>query len=475
MLRIKLSRSIYHSYVGRLFKVLLMLCTMMIASRILEVRDFGAYAIFVSMLTLSLVPIENGMQDLLLRNKKIWSYDLQVISYSGLILSVGLAGILLTYVSRGLFDCLDFLLILLNILIRIKGIVGEVLLKRRLRYKQLVMADSIGLIGGSATTIILAFLGSGKYSLIVGLLIQAFSKNILLIYFSPIKFRLKKVTFFEVVDSMIQIGRLSGIRLLSQASSLMILSELTRQLGTHAGGLINRASSLVSLPSSHIIQPQVGVYYSYLTKFSPDSSFFFTELHKLFEVVVGISTVMSLFIIIFADLAIILLFGEQWLESTLTVRIFAIASFFEVICVVLSMYLVISKRELTIIYLKCFVILIVLVIYFVNLDLSYYWFVALMLGIVFVESLYLLFVLFLKNRYWSFKFIKITFFYSLLLLIGFWSVVKEGLLFDDSSAQLGVRVLIIVVLIFIVFYVNSQLRLLLLKIVKKLVKILLPL
>jgi O-antigen/teichoic acid export membrane protein len=202
------------------------------------------------------------------------------------------------------------------------GSVQNAVLTRELAFKRKAAPDVAPAIVGGIVSIILALLGFGVWSLVVGQLVKVTGTTALLWIVSSVRprpeFRL------PVARDLFRYGRhaslASIVGFVAGNSDFIIVGAL---MGSYALGVYTLAYNLASLPSTLVTQVIVTVLFPALSAVRQQQTDTRALLSTSFHATVALSTVMGLGIFVCTPSYITLLLTERWAEVIAPLQLLA--------------------------------------------------------------------------------------------------------------------------------------------------------
>ena len=325
----KTGRGILWSFLGQGVNKCFTLITLMILARLLTKEDFGLVAAATILITFLAVYQDMGLGNALIQYRgdisraadSVFTMNLMV----GIVLTVAVyavAPLISLYFQNTamtpLVRCLG-----LSFIINAIGAVHIVLLKKDLNYKKKILPDIGGATVKGIVSIAMAFMGYGVWSLVVGQLIGATMRVIIVWFVLPWRPKL-------YVDTTI------SSRLLKFGGSIMgidTLSVLTENLSFIITGKVCGLALLgvftlsFRLPETLLISSLwilSGVFYPMFAMLQNEPEKLRQGFLASIRLVSLFATPISLGLFLSAEPLILVLYGDQWLEAIPILRILAI-------------------------------------------------------------------------------------------------------------------------------------------------------
>jgi len=321
------------SFAGQAGYLLVGLLTNIILARLLTPYEFGQVGIVMFFIIISKVLTESGLTGALVRKKDITEDDFSTVFIFNLGISIFLFLLLLLFsgVIADFYDdqALQNILVALSFILIINAFqfTQNAKIVRELKFKKQSLYALISVIISSVIGIILGFLNYGVWALVIMQICNAFILTLVYWLFEgPVKsFVFNKDSF----KSLYKFGVNTTL-----ASLLISLFDniynliLGKYFSVQQTGLFYQAKRLQEIPVGVIKSSTLGVVYSTLAKLQDNRE----EFKKFYDRIVAIFTTLvgliCLLIYFYAEQAILLLYGEQWLGAVFYMQILIIASFF---------------------------------------------------------------------------------------------------------------------------------------------------
>jgi len=208
------------------------------------------------------------------------------------------------------------------------GLVGEALLQRQMRFRELAIIKFTSyLFGYACVAITLSYLGFGAWSLVIGQITQAFIQTLFFVALTR-----ESLSFgfqFKVLKSLIRFG--FGVTLtqiggyMSQNADYFVVG---RWLGAEALGYYSRAYLLLQQPAQLVGNAADDVMFPALATIQDDRPRLERALNQALSLVAMVQVPLSALLIIFAPEIVLLLMGPQWGPAVLPFQILVSVLFF---------------------------------------------------------------------------------------------------------------------------------------------------
>lgn len=318
---------------GQFGYLLISLVGNIILARLLDAYEFGVIGILMFFITISRVFTESGLSGALVRRGEPKEEDYSTIFIFNLVVSLVCYGILFItspfiadFYSKSeisLYIKVIGLVLIINAFQFTQNTRLVVNLKYKLISNYAVIANLIATIIG----IILAYLGYGIWALIWMQILNALILT--LIYWiregGYSKLQFNKQSFSEMYKFGMYTTFSSLLNTIFENSYQLIISKY---FSVNLSGYYFQGKKLQEVPIGLIKSTTSGVVFSTLSKYGKNETEFsenYTKICILFTIVVGC---ICLNLFIFSKDAVLILYGEKWIESVFYIKVLAIGSFF---------------------------------------------------------------------------------------------------------------------------------------------------
>lgn len=329
----KLVSNTFWSLIGQVANVLILLATNIVLAWKLSPQDFGRAGIVMFFITTCNVLTESGLSGALIRKEQVSDNDYSTVFVFNLIVSIALC--LLIIAGGGLIS--DFYRD--EELKSIVGVSSAILvinafqltqnakLQKNLQYKKKSTYTFIATLLSSAVGIALSFLEFGVWAIVISQLLNALILTGLLIYFEGFEYQFvfSKSSFKELYKFGMNTTLASVIDSIFSNIYEMILG---RFFSLSIVGHYYQAKRLQNVPMNILRLTTIGVFYSALVRLQNDKKEFnslYNRIVRLFTVLMGLITSL---IYLYSEQAIVLLYGNKWLEAVFFMKVLTIFSFF---------------------------------------------------------------------------------------------------------------------------------------------------
>ena len=302
---------------------------LMMLVRMLDVADFGLIALLAIFTVIANLLQESGFSAALIRKKDADESDYSSVFYFNIAVSLFIYGLLYffapliaTYFNKPILTDLARV-IFLSFVFNAFGIIQNVHLQRRMDFRNNAKITFIaGLISG-LVAITVAYLGYGVWSLVIQLVVQAFTRSLLL--WVVIKWKPSSLFNINKLKGMMSYSvKLLLTSIFNQAAAYTYPLVIGKYFSITQVGYYGQASKLNTIPQSIIADSLQGVTYPLLTKLENAE-----RMQRVFRKIVRISSFIcfpvALLLIIAAKPIVEIAFTEKFLESIPILQILAVS------------------------------------------------------------------------------------------------------------------------------------------------------
>jgi len=318
-------------------KALLTFLVLAVLSRLLTPNDFGLVGIAWILIELATKFGQTGIGHTLIQRHELTDRHVEIGFTLSTMLGGAVAGAVWLFAPRfgHLFDepTVSLLLQVLSVTFVIGGVgvVPEHLLRRNLRFKQLMVADLLSYSSGyGLTATILAFQGFGAWALVWGEIMRVLIRTVTTCLYSPPRLRLR----LAVREATDLIFRGAGYSL-TQVFDFIVRTGgyfvVGRWLGATALGYYTRADRLASLPFQYLGGNLFEVIFPAMAQRQQRVDLVRTVyLHGVELLALAVLPVSALVLLCAPGIVTVVL-GAQWSETVPVLRILAIGISFQTV------------------------------------------------------------------------------------------------------------------------------------------------
>ena len=318
-------------------KALLTFLVLAILSRLLTPNDFGLVGIAWILIELATRFGQTGIGHALIQRHELTDRHLEIGFTLSTVLGGAIAGSIWLFAPRfgHLFDepTVSSLLRVLSVTLVIGGVgvVPEHLLRRNLRFKELMVADLLSYLAGyGLTATVLAFQGFGAWALVLGEIVRVLIRTVTTSLYFPPSPRLRPA----VREATDLISRGAGYSL-TQVFDFIVRTGgyfvVGRWLGATALGYYTRADRLASLPLQYLGGNLFEVIFPAMARRQQRGDLVRAAyLHGVEMLALAVLPVSALVLLCAPGIVAVVL-GRQWDETIPVLRILALGIPFQTI------------------------------------------------------------------------------------------------------------------------------------------------
>ena len=322
------------SWIGSAGVELLWLPTTMITARLLTPRDFGIFAAASFFLSLSTRMTQFGFNAAILRMKDLddehansvftMAMGLGVLSWLALTLAAPSIG--------GFFRSPETAQILpiaaLAFLIVPVGTVPNALLARELRYRELTYITWINTLSSSVSTVLLAWLGFGFWSLVYGQLVATVASTLAKILYA--RWRPRIGFHLRAAREALSFGAaIYVLRLLEYGALNLDSLAVGRTMGMATLGFYDKAFNLVQRVTDRLNQAGPTISFRVFAVIQDEEERFRKGYRKVILSITLIAYPLLAGLAFAASPLFSVLFGRPWLEAALPFQVLCVAGAFK--------------------------------------------------------------------------------------------------------------------------------------------------
>ncbi|HTE51709.1 MAG TPA: lipopolysaccharide biosynthesis protein [Kofleriaceae bacterium] len=319
--------------VGQVGSNALRIAVLAILGRLLAPAEFGQVAAGLTVIALALALKNVGVGLALVQRREIDDGHVEAAFGFSLLFALALAGA--TFACAPLIaDLYDIpesasLLRALSVMFLLRGIAStsSFLCQRDMSFRALATIDFAGYAAGSVTSVVLAFLGVGAWSLVIGYLVEAAIGSAALLYVRPPPLRFR-IRWHSLRDLLGFGGGQTAAGIANYFANQGDYVVVGRYLDAAALGFYTRAYELIRYPSLIFNNVFGTVFFSSFSKLQDDPD----RLGVAFRRVLFVNAVLllpaSAGVIVLAPEAIRLIMGPGWDTAVLPFQIMAVSMLF---------------------------------------------------------------------------------------------------------------------------------------------------
>lgn len=321
---------------GRFLPQGIYLVTTIVLARFLSPDDFGAIGVLSIIFVTANTLLDAGLGGSLIKERKLSGVDCSSILFFNIFVSV------VIYIV--LFACSDFVedyfsiaglsavLRTLSLVFPISalGIVPRAILNRNLCFKVRFYNSTIAVFISSCASIIVAIVGGGVYALVAYQLFAAFFTT--LFDYITSKYKFVFAFSFMSLKRLLPFGIYTTLITVIDTIYENLLTALTGKfLNVTQAGYLYQAKRIEETMTLSLATTIGTVTFPILTKIKDDKAQFKKEATSTLKVICSLLFPLLITIAIFSKEIIVLLFGDNWLESSLYLEYLIFAGIFIII------------------------------------------------------------------------------------------------------------------------------------------------
>lgn len=311
----------------------LQLGQLLVLARLLTVVEFGLMAIVTIIISLIRSFADLGVTAAVIHFQTTTTEQISTLYWLNLATGVVLYLLLLLanpviyifYPEAGLPELLN--VVAISLVIAPIGSLFQTLLQKEMSFNILAKQEIIATIAATLTTVVMAYLGYGVWSLVVGQLLNISLKTLLLVVQSIGKYQVSLYFNIQDVKKYINFGVYQmgerGINFLSERSDQLVIGSV---LGSGALGLYNFAYNLISQPVTLINPILMKVGFPYFAKLQDNKPELKKAYLRILWVLMLINTPLLLGLGAAAREIIPVVFDPKWLDSVIYIQILVFVS-----------------------------------------------------------------------------------------------------------------------------------------------------
>lgn len=355
----QVTSSLIHSFIGRYAFILINLASMMTYARMLTPEEIGVHVIAIAASSIIIELRLIGTGSYLIKLKKVTREDTENVLFVTLCISLFLGfGLLLIsdllsnfYSTPGMSSVIEILFG--TFLITPFTAVSQSYFERTFNFKILVAINVLSAFFAFILTVVLIKLGLSYLSLAIGILFSQLFQ-----FLAHFFLKSYQVSWIPRPGNIKKILRFGGTLTLVTfiTKSLESLPELLlgKFIGTGASALFSRALGVVKFSNETVLGFVSPIVTPYLSEARRNGGYLASAFEKATNHVTVIVVPILLSLAVIPDVAISVLFGEQWLEASELVAILCITFAIQAPIQFLKNMLIVEEKEIYILLAKLF-------------------------------------------------------------------------------------------------------------------------
>ena len=317
-------------YLALIVQTLLSLLILAVLSRLLSPADFGRIGIALIFVALAETISRMSIGPALVQRSDLTARHIEVAFALSMGFGFGMTVVIWLFAPLGgsLFDdsVVAQILNILCVVFIITGFgnVSEYMLRRRLEFRNLAVADILSYLAGNGlTTIVMALLGFGIWSLVWGMIVRDAMYTLIVVRCSPPPFRIR-LAAREVADLLnygMGFSLLNIFNLIAQQSGPFVIG---RWLGAAPLGYYTRAYSLIS-PIHRFSFILINVLFPVVSERQQKRDHLRVIYFHGLEMLLLVAFPVGILVYAIAPEIVVVVLGGQWAAVVPVLQIFALA------------------------------------------------------------------------------------------------------------------------------------------------------
>ncbi len=306
------------------------LVTSIVLARLLFPEDFGLYGVSLIVIRFGRRLTNFGFSTVLIQKKEIDQREVDTVFTAGFVINLTVFGIL--FVGAPYFAVFVHAEKVVN-LIRVIAttfimntflMVAESLLKRDLNFKAISIARSVRSVVNYTTAIVLALLGFGVWSLILGEVFSVFVNVVIILFYARWKPRIYfRMTIFRQLYSYGM--RVSFVQYLNYFINNIDYLLISRFLNMSALGYYERAFNLMDMTRRQIGRSMNEALFSAFSRIKEDHERVVKNLKQVLSYTSLVAYPILIALIFLAPSLIYNLYGPRWIASIRPLQIMCVS------------------------------------------------------------------------------------------------------------------------------------------------------
>ncbi|WP_099364938.1 lipopolysaccharide biosynthesis protein [Sphingobacterium sp. 1.A.4] len=329
-LKKEIIRGSFWTTLGQISVLGLSLLTNIWLARLLSPIDFGRVGIIMFFISIGYVLSEGGLSGALIRKKVVSEEQYSTVSVFNLIISIGFSLLIISFagsVSKYYND--DFLklpLIISSLIIIINAFqfVKLTQLYINLNFKDKAIFEFISVLISSIIAIVLAYNGAGIWSIVLYNILRSLLMSICLYINNPkgVGYKFNISVFKDIYGFGVNTSFSSVLTIIFDNIYSLILGKY---FNLSQVGYYFQARRLLDVPSGVLTTLSNGPIYSGLSKIQDNKDQFSQGYIKTINILMAISGIMVIFVYLFSDDIILIIFGNKWIQSVIYLKILSLS------------------------------------------------------------------------------------------------------------------------------------------------------
>lgn len=321
------------SILGRFLPSFIFLAASFVLARILTPNDFGLVGVLAILFTVASALTDAGLGGSLIKEKTITDTDCSTIFNFNIVISLILY-VILFFTAPWIeeyynLDNLSMVARLLSIsfVINAFSLVPRALMMRRLQFKELFEVSVLSTLSGALISIVCAFWGMGVYALVVYYLCSYATTSVMCLFWG--RFRYYPVFSKASFQRMISFGIFTSISTVIDTVYENLLSAMYGKVwGVTTAGYFYQAKKTEEAVTTALASSVGLVAFPVLADLQDDKARFTSEMRSIMLSITGVLVPLVLLLSVYANEIIVLLYGVQWIDSAIYLKLLLFAGCF---------------------------------------------------------------------------------------------------------------------------------------------------
>ena len=332
-LRDKVASGVAWSAAEKVGSMLLQMVVSIVVARLLMPEDFGVLAILTFFTALSVVVVDSGFSQTLIRKsaptdddyKSVFVFNI-VVSIALYLLLVALSPLIASFYKLPIITRIAPVLMLLLPLGAL-SVIQNTIFARQFRFAELSRINFLNSAVAGAVAITMAVMHCGVWSLVGQRIAQMATKALLL--WVRGSWRAQGVFRYSALKAMSGFSfRLMGTDIISYLYNNIAQLFIGKIYSANTLGYFNQAQKLKELPVSSIVQSFQSVTYPALSNIKHDPEKFADSFRRVLLIAAAVVAPIMVGMVAVADDMFMLLLGERWLPTVPYFKVLSLSGLF---------------------------------------------------------------------------------------------------------------------------------------------------
>tara|TARA_A200000159_G_C7331659_1_gene343238 strand:+ start:1232 stop:2698 length:1467 start_codon:yes stop_codon:yes gene_type:complete len=355
----KVTDSLVHTFLGRYAFVLINLISMMTYARMLTPEEIGVHVIAIAASSIIIELRLIGTGSYLIKLKEVKKEDTEHVLFVTLFISVGLGLLMLSlsswlssfYSTPGMSSVIEILFG--TFLLTPFTAVSQSYFARTFKFKVLASINVLSALFAFIATVFMIKIGLSYLSLAFGVLLSQLFQ-----FFAHFLLKSDTVSWVPKPGNLKQIlsfgGTLTVVTFINKGLESLPELILGKSVGTSASALFSRGIGAVKFSNESVLGFVSPIITPYLSEAKRSGEYATLAFEKATSHVTILIVPVLLSLSVVPDIAISLLFGEQWLKASDLVSILCIAYAIKAPTQFFNSLFIVEEKESYILYVKFF-------------------------------------------------------------------------------------------------------------------------